>query len=245
MAPRKRRNATVPQLRQLRRRDNRRLRRDIATAIAEFPSLQLVEEVGGKITLQGEVPVTIGTKHGIIRTANITVRFVSNYPKSEPQGWIEPGTFNSHDGKTFFDRHIASDGRCCLDLPVMSSWTSRDPDALVKWLCNFVLFVHRQFIYDLNGGRWPGPEWKHGSHGWAQYVVEQVGPNVVPTLLSVFRGNPPPRKSPCPCGSAIIWAHCHKRSVNDIIKALPFDDRQEIMKLLDNTSYIQGNAGTS
>ena len=235
MAPRKRPSATVPQPRE-RYDDRRRLRADIATAGAEFPSLQAVEEVGGVITLQGPVPVMIGTKHGIVRTANVTVRFATDFPKSEPQGWIEPGKFKAHAGKTLSDRHIAADGQCCLDLPAMSSWNPRDPDALVKWLYNFVLFVHRQFIYDLNGGRWPPPEWKHGSLGWAQYVVEQVGPNMVTTLLSVYRGNPPARKSPCPCGSGVIWAHCHKRAVTDVIRALPFGDRQEIMELLDTAS---------
>jgi hypothetical protein len=231
MAPRKRGSAAAQRCRPS-FGNRRRLRADIAGAVAEFPSLSFVEEASGAILMQGAVAISIGTKHGIVRTANVGIRFAADYPRSEPQGWIEPGTFAAHVGKSLSDRHITADGRCCLDLPVMSRWSPQDRDALVKWLRNFVLFVHRQFIYDLNGGRWPGPEWKHGSHGWAQYVVEQVGRNMVTTFLSVYRGNPPARKSPCPCGSGIVWARCHKRSITHVIGALPFADRPEIMELL-------------
>ncbi|MHB8355143.1 MAG: SEC-C metal-binding domain-containing protein [Vulcanimicrobiaceae bacterium] len=216
---------------QLHKDGKARLKSDLASIPTEFPSLQ-TELEGGRAILRGSIPVQIGTTHGIVRTADVTIRFGDDYPKSEPKAWIQPGTFVAHAGKTFSDRHIAANGLCCLDLPAASRWNPKDKSALLKWLRNFVLFVHRQFLYDRNGGRWPGPEWAHGAHGWAQYVIETIGVALIPTLIEVYQDTPPARHSPCPCDSGRTWAQCHKRTVQDTLKAVPMEVRQEVIDLV-------------
>lgn len=200
-----------------------RLDLDLAMLKAEFPSLTFAVESNGTAKLKGPVSVNIGKRHGITRTAEAAVAFESDYPKSEPIGYLRKSTFKPYPGKTMSDRHMSEDGWCCLDLPGTSSWEPSDQDGLRKWLTNFVLFVHRQFLYDIIGGKWPGPEWEHGAGGWAQFVRLHLNRRYWQVLVDVVRAVPGVRGRPCPCASGKPFAKCHKRFVDAFLRRLPHD----------------------
>jgi hypothetical protein len=208
-----------------------RLESDRDAVEREFPSLTFQLDAEGNVALEGDVTVQIGERHEIFRTARVGVRFPPDYPARGPLATVAPGTFIAHAGRTFSDRHIDEHGVCCLELG--SSWDSGDPNALVSWLRNFVLFIHRQFIYDRNGGVWPGPEWKHGADGWAQFVeesLEQFG--LVPKFVANIMGPSTGRRAPCPCGSGRPFAQCHKTTVSGVIRSVPDRERWAVARKL-------------
>jgi hypothetical protein len=209
----------------------RRFESDRDAVEMEFPTLAFCIDEDGNVTLEGDVTIEIGKKHEIFRTARVIVRFSPDYPARGPLATVAPGTFIAHPGKTFSDRHIDERGVCCLELG--SSWDSGDANGLVRWLRNFVLFIHRQFIYDRNGGVWPGPEWKHGTDGWVQFVeesLEQFG--LVPKFVASVMGSSTGRRGPCPCGSGRSYAQCHKTTVADVLRSVPDRERWAVARKL-------------
>jgi hypothetical protein len=178
------------------------------------------------VSIYGNISVAIGTRHGIVRTAPVLIVLPRNYPQAGPWAFIDPETFKVHSGKTLSDRHFGADGNCCLE--IVSSWNADEPNALLRWVENFVLFIHRQFIYDGNGGVWPGPEWKHGLSGRIQFVEESLSPNLIGAFACSILTEPPRRKSPCPCGSGKPYAACHKRQVNELVSKLPSAKRKDV-----------------
>ncbi len=200
-----------------------RLELDLTVLKEEFSSLTFSVEDDGTAKLEGPVSVSIGNRYGIIRTAEAIIAFEADYPKSEPIGYVQKDTFKPHPGKTMKDRHMSEGGWCCLNLPGTSSWDPSDEDGLRKWLTNFVLFVHRQFLYDINGGKWLGPEWEHGTRGWAQFVRLHLDRRYWQILVDIARAVPGLRRRPCPCGSGKPLAGCHKRSVDAFLRRLPHD----------------------
>lgn len=228
MRLRKRRGASLPESAQWHAAADgqARLQSDLAMVATEFPSLKFSLDKDNYATLTGTIAVNIGKGHEIIREANVTVLFDRDYPQSEPDGFIAKGTFYPRPGKLFADRHMSKGGWCCLELPAESSWDAKDPDGLRKWLTNFVLFVHRQFLYDINDGVWPGPEWEHGSRGWAQFVLEKMNPELLGAFVGLIRGARHRRKDACPCGSGKRFAPCHKRELDQLLSVLPNDLRQ-------------------
>lgn len=218
-------------------RGQSRLHSDRAMVAAEFPSLKLVFTKNNDAALVGTIAVNIGKRHEITREAKVSIIFDNNYPNSEPDGFIEKGTFSPLPGKLFADRHMHKSGWCCLELPAESSWDPKDPDALRKWLTNFVFFVHRQFLYDINGGVWPGPEWEHGEKGWAQFVLEKMDSRLMTAFVDLLRGKHYRRGDICPCGSAKRFAQCHKRDLDQLLALLPNDTKRhrKIAEILEQS----------
>jgi hypothetical protein len=221
-----------------------RLQADLDMVAGEFPSLELTYTKTRKYAiLKGTIAVNIGSRHEIIREAPVSVMFPSDYPNVEPDGFISEGTFAAHPGKMFADRHMTETGWCCLELPADSLWDANDPDALRKWLTNFVFFVHRQFLYDINGGIWPGPEWEHGDKGWAQFILEKIDTLLIPVFMRRLRESPYQRHSPCPCGSTNVFAQCHKRDLDHLLKQLPNDPKRhrKIAEILEQSALRDGD----
>lgn len=207
----------------------RRFDLDWAAVSAKYRSLDYLRE-GSALCIYGNITVQIGTRGDILRTAPILVVLPLNYPISEPLGFVDPETFKKHPEKSLSDRHFNEQGRCCFEL--ISSWDPGDERALFKWIENFVLFIHRQFIYDANGGRWPGPEWKHAGDGWIEYVEETLPALLIPALASAIVWRGPRRRAACVCGSGKSYASCHKREVDNVIGQIHSLHRREVGRKL-------------
>jgi len=208
----------------------RRLAADQASLAEKYPQLTFVID-DERASITGIISVMIGKRHGIVRSAPIAIDFPPDYPRSEPIARFDLATFKRHPDKNPLDRHVFQDGRCCLEL--FSSWKPGDADALFRYVEQLVVFVHRQFIYDANGGNWPGPEWEHGIDGLAQFVEESVGPALIDAVIGTIGGDPPKRRSPCPCGSSKAYAQCDKRRVATLIRDLPSGKRRSVAHALD------------
>jgi hypothetical protein len=197
----------------------------------------LVHEIRGKqVVLGGVLPIVTGVS-GITHQIATEIRFENTYPSDEPKAYDAAMRFSALPGRPLADRHLAEDGLCCLWLQSRSEWVAADPDALIHYLRQLLAFFERQLIYDVIK-RWPGPEYAHGSDGYAQDIRETLGqsPRIISLYERILRGGPKPRRRDlCPCGSAKLFVTCHKLVFADLDRRTPWhvlnDVRSGVMTL--------------
>lgn len=194
-----------------------RLAADKALVVESYPVLAFrVDEDLELVYLEGTLAIDSGC--GIATLVETKLVFPRDYPHSEPAAYDAAPRFKAYAEKDIKDRHLSSDGKCCLWLPPCSPWSAGDPNALRDFLDQLVVFWDRQLIYD-DTGKWPGPAYLHDQDGYLQFVAEQFGGDVklagvlAPLVLGrLFVG----RNQYCPCGSHRKFKLCHLWKVEEI-----------------------------
>jgi hypothetical protein len=155
------------------------------------------------------------SESGIPTEVPIRIDFPFDYPMREPRAFDVAGLFEHS-----LDRHFATDeGACCLWLPPQSRWNSSDPDTLLTFLDEVVVFFHRQLIYDATGRKiWPGPQYGHRIDGYEQWIAEEFDDEqalraFIPILTASQKIG---RNERCPCGSGLKFKRCHSEMIENI-----------------------------
>lgn len=191
-----------------------RLAHDRALVAREYPTLgHRIDEDSGSVHLEGTL--VYRTACGIPAEVPVRIDFPFDYPRREPRAFDVAGQFEHS-----LDRHFATDeGACCLWLPPKSRWDPSDPDTLLKFLDEVVVFFHRQLVYDAGGQVvWPGPQYGHRIDGYEQWITEEFG-NVqalrafIPILNANLKVG---RNERCPCGSDRKFKRCHNEMLEHI-----------------------------
>lgn len=198
-------------------RNRMRLSADRALVTEYYPSLQFrIDREKQNVSLEGKM--IIRAECGIPAEITTVVRFPWDYPGREPVAYDAALRFQPKPGGKLVDRHLGSDGQCCLRLDPESPWNSRNPSALRCFLDELAVFFHRQLIYDLTS-EWPGPSYSHGRDGYLEFIQEQLGSDAALTeaLLAVITMET--RIGPndiCTCGSGKKFKKCHLEVVERI-----------------------------
>lgn len=188
-----------------------RFRHDDAIVRDYYPRLSWTFDEATKLArLDGSI--TIVEAGGITTPIDTRIDFPRDYPASEPDAFEVAKRFAWSR-----DRHIETDGYCCLWLPPFSRWRPEDPDALRDFLDELAVFFHRQLVFDVTQ-RWPGPAWDHGVFGYWQFVVEHLGGDRQASafIAGVSLG----RNDPCPCGSDRHYKRCHLQVHEDLARRI-------------------------
>jgi hypothetical protein len=146
------------------------------------------------------------------------VRFPWDYPGHEPVAYDAAKRFLAKAGSDLVDRHLGSNGQCCLWLDPRSLWDSRDPLALRLFLDELAVFFDRQLIYDLTG-EWPGSSYSHGRDGYLEFIREELGGDAALTEALIAVITMESRIGPndlCSCGSGKKFKRCHRNVVEKI-----------------------------
>ncbi|MFY9619721.1 MAG: SEC-C metal-binding domain-containing protein [Pyrinomonadaceae bacterium] len=191
-----------------------RLAYDQQLVAREYPSLSFrIDRESGDVYLEGNL--VYRSESGIPTEVPVQVNFPFDYPNREPRAFDVAGLFEHS-----LDRHFANDeGACCLWLPPKSRWNPSDPDTLLTFLDEVVLFFHRQLIYDATGRKnWPGPQYGHRIDGYEQWIAEVFGKEdalraFVPILNANLKVG---RNDRCPCQSGRKFKRCHAEILEDI-----------------------------
>jgi len=191
-----------------------RLAHDRALVDEHYPELRYrADDYAGRVWLEGTI--TLRTESGIPTRIDTRVEFPEDYPSQEPRVYETAGRFPRDP-----DRHLLSDGRCCLWLDPESKWDSEDPDALLSFLDETVLFFERQLIRELYpDAPWPGGQRAHGAAGYLEYVQELLDGNrrLLTSLTPVLAGGVRVgRNAPCPCGGGSKYKNCCMGRVQEI-----------------------------
>jgi hypothetical protein len=195
-----------------------RLAHDRALVLREYPTLGFrIDEESGSVHLEGNLVYRAAC--GIPTEVPVRVDFPQDYPLHEPRALDVAGRFEHS-----LDRHFATDdGVCCLWLRPMSRWDALDPDTLLTFLDEVVIFFHRQLVYDAGGQvEWPGPQYGHRLDGYEQWITEEFGDEgalsiFIPILKSHRKIG---RNERCPCGSGRKFKKCHNEKVEQIRRAV-------------------------
>jgi hypothetical protein len=180
----------------------------------EYPTLTYrIDDEAGSVHLEGTLVYRLAC--GIPRDVPVRIDFPFDYPRREPRALDVAGLFEHS-----LDRHFATDdGVCCLWLPPKSRWDPSDPNTLLTFLDEVVVFFDRQLVYDA-GGRveWPGPQYGHRLDGYEQWIAEEFGDEqalriFVPILKAHVKIG---RNEKCPCGSGRKFKKCHNEKIEQI-----------------------------
>lgn len=191
-----------------------RLAHDRALVLREYPTLSYrIDEDAGLVYLEGTL--VYRSACGIPTEVPVRVDFPRDYPHYEPRALDVAGLFEHS-----LDRHFATDdGQCCLWLPPKSRWDASDPDTLLTFLDEVVVFFHRQLVYDAGGQvEWPGPQYGHRIDGYEQWITEEFNDAqalriFIPILKAHLKIG---RNDKCPCGSGRKFKKCHNEKVEQI-----------------------------
>ncbi len=191
-----------------------RLARDRALVHEHYPELNYhVDDYSGRVQLQGTM--TLRTESGVPKRFRVCVKFPEDYPDREPRIYETGGRFPREP-----DRHMLPDGLCCLWLRPESKWNTEDPDCLLPFLDEALLFFERQLIHEMYPDEpWPGGERSHGIQGYRDYVRELLGDDesLLSALSPVLAGTSNlGRNVYCPCGSGAKYKKCCLSRVEEI-----------------------------
>jgi hypothetical protein len=191
-----------------------RLIHDIALVAREYPSLShSIDDGSGSVCLVGNLVYRLAC--GIPIEIPVRVDFPWDYPRTEPRA-IDV----AHRFEHSLDRHFATEeGACCLWLPPKSRWDPLDPDILLKFLDEVVVFFHRQLVYDANGRvAWPGPQYGHRIDGYEQWIAEEFDDErALRIFIPILKANlKVGRNEQCLCGSKRKFKRCHATLIEHI-----------------------------
>lgn len=223
-----------------------RLAHDQALVAREYPSLSFrIDRESGDVYLEGSL--VYRSESGIPTEVPIRIDFPFDYPNREPRAFDVAGLFEHS-----WDRHFANkEGACCLWLPPKSRWNISDPDTLLTFLDEVVLFFHRQLIYDATGRKdWPGPQYGHRLDGYEQWIAEEFdNEGALRAFVPVLNANLKiGRNDRCPCESGRKFKRCHaeileniRRNVSVTVLSRVFTDKAVLPsgggeELIDQTS---------
>lgn len=181
-----------------------RLEHERAIVNACQPGLQFkIDEATRLASLEGMITI-VEAECRIITPVQTRIDFHRDHPATEPIAYETGGRFQRG-----LERHLLSDGYCCLWLHPESRWDPEDPNALRVFLDELALFFDRQLIYDVTL-KWPGPAWGHGAKGYLEFAREQLSNDeVAVTLFLACLRRPLDRNAECPCGSGRKYKRCH------------------------------------
>jgi hypothetical protein len=195
-------------------RRRRRLRADSELVRVHYPGLSLLRN-GEAAEFVGDI--TIGSECGIGTQIQTRIVVPDGYPEEEPTAFDVAERFPRDP-----DAHINPDGSCCLWVWWDSAWDGRQPDALLKFVDQLVVFFHKQLLFEATGRkRWPGDARGHGQDGYKEYLCETL--NIAPALLPDFVSllvswSDADKYLRCPCGSAKKIRWCHAAAVEGLFR---------------------------
>jgi hypothetical protein len=203
-----------------------RLAHDRALVAREYPTLNYhIDDDSGVVTLEGKLVYRAAC--GIPTEVPVRIDFPFDYPHHEPLAYDSGGLFE-HSA----DRHFATDdGQCCLWLPPKSCWNPTDPDTLLTFLHEVVVFFDRQLVYDATGRKnWPGGNYGHGIGGWREWIAEVIGDDrVLQVFIPILKSNEKVgRNESCRCGSGRKFKRCHADVIENIRRKVPFSKLRQI-----------------
>lgn len=135
------------------------------------------------------------------------------------------------------DRHVDSDGACCL--AVWEEWLLTSPDTSFKGFVEGPLreFFVNQTIYDLKEV-WPGPARPHGIAGVIEAYSEILGiqpeKGLIKSYLMALKEFELKKNRSCPCGSKLRLGACHRKEVLEMRRRIPPKIARKMLARLDS-----------
>lgn len=186
---------------------------DRAVLRARLPKVRHLVLLGtGRALASGVVDIDAGA--GRFEPVQVEMQFAEHYPDECPRVWERSRRWTPSS-----DRHIHPDGELCLGLPGVDQPVTATVDDFAHFLGQLLVFLHDQFIFDATEA-WPGPTWAHGYQAaFTQFVCETLGIDTereARRLYPLIQGRTPRAHEPCPCGSRLPYARCHKEQVHRV-----------------------------
>lgn len=186
---------------------------------AKHDALELVQEPGGQLRVQGPVGFTIEHDgHTITDTYKIELHLPDDYPDSPPSVY-------EIEGKVPKDfEHFMEAGNFCLGAPVEVRRRFAAHRHLLTFIDDQVIPYLFACSYKREYGELPFDERYHGYFlGLLDFYMEHFGASEVASLklLKCLADGFAPPLGPCPCGSGRKLTDCHGPKLDELRPYLP------------------------
>jgi hypothetical protein len=193
------------------------LKKDLSSACAHYPKLQIVE-LDGKLSLSGEVELLHPVEGEPIDTFSVDISFPDMFPFCFPKVLETSGKIERTQ-----DRHVfPQTDNLCFAVEVEEHMKCRR-GITTRWFLDTVLVPRLAEEYIVNNGGSYAHEFSHGPLGdFEFYFLKFKTKNpahVIRFLKLILDGALPKHFERCSCGSGLKFKKCHRFIFEDL-KAL-------------------------
>jgi hypothetical protein len=189
-------------------RDTKMVYTEIDIVKQRYPKLKDTIESEAFVLLSGQLDV-IDENNTLWETYDVSIAIPKSYPDGLP-ALFETGNKIPKE----VDRHINSDGSCCLAPRAKAYKILADEVNLLAWLDKLAIpFLANQFLWDKTH-KFAGKEFSHYSQGIVEYYKELWGQLTVKEIvdrLKIIVGREIGRNEKCYCGSGKKFKYCHEK----------------------------------
>jgi len=200
-----------------------------------FPKLNLIKSENSLPFFEGKIDIC--DQQGLYwNTFEVKVTVPTDYPFGVPRMQEVGNQIERID-----DRHIDSDGWCCVAIPHVLEIRANRGFKIIEYLKEFGYpFLVNQVFFQVEG-RYAGFEYKHGFAGVIQYYQQllQIADNTVIArfLRGYINGQLPRYLDRCWCGSNRSYRKCHLVAINRL-KSL--NKKRISFDLIQFEQYVNG-----
>lgn len=140
---------------------------------------------------------------------SVAISIPTDYPASVPQLYETDGKIKRHR-----DRHINSDGTCCLGPRAKEVKLFTSGGRLIDWMDSFALPFLANDKLKKETGDYANKEYSHGAKGILEYYQDEwklQNEKSVLEKLQMIAGKKMGRNQKCFCGSNKKYKHCHEK----------------------------------
>ena len=207
-----------------------KIKDEIDELISHFPGLSVIEQIGSKHILEGEIDVFDANDSYCDSFKIRLIKFV-NKPNSFPFLFEIGDRIEKID-----DRHIGKDGLCCVCIMHEQEIREYMPITLLQYMNEYCIPFFANQIYYEKKEKWAGSDYEHGRKGILQFYQEHLRirePYKITNELKNYLAIKQKHYQLCFCNSGKKFKKCHKRQHDFLGK---FSDKriQEDIKYLQN-----------
>jgi len=173
-----------------------------------YPKLKATVESEAFIFLSGQLDV-IDENNTLWETYDVNIAIPKSYPDELPL-LFETGNKIPKE----IDRHINSNGSCCLAPRAKAHKVLAGGINLLAWLDKLAIpFLANQFLWEKTH-KFAGKEFSHCSQGIIEYYRElwgQLSIKEIVEKLKIIVGREIGRNEKCYCGSDKKFKYCHEK----------------------------------
>lgn len=119
------------------------------------------------------------------------------------------------------DRHINTDGSCCLTVLQKAIIETKKGISILKFIKNYIIpYLANQLYFEQNK-KWANGEYLHGKDGIIQFYIEETQLNSIDEIIHLLKNIPTIKKlgrnDNCFCGNNKKLKDCHLNKIQDIL----------------------------
>lgn len=187
---------------------------DIESVMKKYPELEPVVDKNVPVGLEGFIDI-----HDLNNVKRGSFQIQVNFPLDYPHGFPSLRELSGLIPKEI-DRHIYSNGNCCVTILQKQIIESNRGITIVRYFTDYVVPYLANQIYFQEFGEWANEEYEHGYAGLIQYYKETLNTSdpsiILKSIEAVICNNKIRGYEKCFCQSGVKFKKCHQKGLIEL-----------------------------